>query len=154
MVRRKHLDSLIRTFNRTINRVRSWITGIGLKLAVHKTGVVPICSSKRMEFITTTIGNQRITSKQVIKYVGVVTDNRLMFRKHLTYIGGKSEAISCTLARIISNLRGPKQKRKRYLLKIVTSIEIYAALIYVGAMDERTYRTRIDAEITRDQLSA
>ena len=88
-----------------------------------------------MEFITITVGDQRITSKQVIKYYGLVTDNSLTFRENLMYIGGK-----CALARIMPNLGGPKQERKRLLMKVVTSIAIFAAPIWAWAMDKRTYR--------------
>ena len=62
-----------------------------------------------MEFIIITKCDQRITLKQVIKYLGVVIDNRLPFRKHLTYFGGKYAAASCALARIMPNLGCPKQ---------------------------------------------
>ena len=47
----------------------------------------------------------------------------------LTYIGGKSAATSCALARIVPNLEGPKQDRRGLLMKVVTSIALYAALI-------------------------
>ena len=82
-----------------------------------------------MEFITITIDDQRMTSKQAIKYLGVVIDNRLMFREHLTYIGSKYTATSYTLARIMPNIGGPKQKRSWLPMKVVTSIVIYAAPI-------------------------
>ena len=42
-----------------------------------------------MEFITITVGDHRITSKQAIKYLEVMIDNSLTFTEHLTYIGGK-----------------------------------------------------------------
>ena len=87
----KQLDELVRTFNIA---VRSWITGMGLKLFDH------IGSKKR----TTTVDDQRITSKQAIKYLEVVIDKRLTFREHLTYIGGQCAAISCALVRIMPNL--------------------------------------------------
>ena len=58
-----------------------------------------------MEFITTSVGDQRITSKQAIKYLVVLIDNRLTFKEHLTYIGA---ATSCAFARLKPNLGGPK----------------------------------------------
>ena len=79
-----------------------------------------------MEFITITVGDQCITSKEAIKHLGVVIDNKLMSREHLTYIGGKCAATSCALARIMPNLGGNRRKRLRLLIKVVTSIAIYA----------------------------
>ena len=45
-----------------------------------------VCSKNKMEYITITVDEQRITSKQSIKYLGVMIDNRLTFKEHLTYI--------------------------------------------------------------------
>ena len=61
-----------------------------------------------MKFITITVGVQRITSKQAIKYLGVVVDNRLTFREHLMYIGVKCVAPSCAFVRIMPNQTGGK----------------------------------------------
>ena len=63
MIRGKHLDKLVRMFNTAVGSVRSWIAGIVLKLADHKTDVLFISSKKTMKFITITVGDQRITSK-------------------------------------------------------------------------------------------
>ena len=63
---------------------------MGLKLFDHETDVLPISCRKR----TITVDDQRITSKQAIKYLVVVIDNKLTFREHLTYIGDKCAAIS------------------------------------------------------------
>ena len=77
---------------------------MGLKHADYKADVLLISSGKRMEFITITVGDQRIASQQAIKYLGVVIDNRLTFREHLTYTCDKCAATSCALARIMPNL--------------------------------------------------
>ena len=82
-----------------------------------------------MEFITITVGDQHITTKLAFKYIGVVIDNGLTFRQHLTYIGGKCAATSYGLARIMPNQGGPKQERSWLLMKVVTSFAIYSVLI-------------------------
>ena len=66
-IKGKHLKELVRTSNSADGMVRSWIARIGLKLADKKTDVVLISSRKKMEFITITVGDQRITSKRAIK---------------------------------------------------------------------------------------
>ena len=40
-------------------------------------------------------------------------------------------------------LGGPKEERRRLLMNAVTSIAIYAAPLWAGAMNKRTYRTGI-----------
>ena len=105
VISEKHLNELVRTCNTAIGRISSWIARIGLKLDDHKTDVLLISSRKRMEFITIMVGDQRITSNQAIKYLGEVIDNRLTFRVHLTYIGGKCEATSFALVQTMVRSR-------------------------------------------------
>ena len=82
MEKGKYLVELEQTCNGAVNRVKSWISSIGLKLADHKTDVVLVSSSKRMEYITITVGKERRTSKQSIKYLRAMIDNRLTFKEH------------------------------------------------------------------------
>ena len=56
--------------------VRNWIAGIGRKLANNKTDVLLISNRKKMELITITVGDQSITSKWAIKYLGLTIYNR------------------------------------------------------------------------------
>ena len=60
VVRGKHLVELERICNEAINRVRSWIASIGLKLADHKTDVVLANIRKKMEYIIINVGEQKL----------------------------------------------------------------------------------------------
>ena len=101
------MDELVRTYNIAVGSVRR---RIGLKLADHKADVLFIISRKRMKYITIAVRDQYITSKQAIKYMGVMIDKRLTFRENLTYIGGKCAATLFAFARIMPNLGGPYKK--------------------------------------------
>ena len=105
-----------------------------------------------MEFISITIGNQRITSKQAINYLKVVIQNRLKLRKQLAYIDEKCALTLCAFTRIMPNLGGPIQERRRLLMKVVTSIVLYAAPTWARAIDERTYRIGIKTTYRRSVL--
>ena len=48
---------------------------IALKLADHKTAVVLVSSRKKMKSISITVGEQRITWKKSIEYLGIMIDN-------------------------------------------------------------------------------
>ena len=50
------------------------------------------------------------------------------------------------------NLDGPKQERKWLPIMAVTSIVIYAASLWAGAMDKSRYRTGMDADYRRSAL--
>ena len=79
VIKGKHLVELVRMRKTAVGMARSWITGMDLKLTDHKMDVLLVSSRKRMEFITITVGDKRITSRQAIKYLDVVIDNRLTF---------------------------------------------------------------------------
>ena len=88
------------------------------------------------------VGDQYTTSKQAIKHLGVVIDNRLTYMGHLAYIGGNN----------MPNLGGPKQQSRRLLMQVVTSIAIYGASLWAEAMDKRTYSTEIIAAFRRSAI--
>ena len=69
------MNELVRMCNTAAGMIRSWITGMGLKIADHKTDVLLIDSRKKMKFITTTVGDKSITSKRAIKYLGLPSRN-------------------------------------------------------------------------------
>ena len=64
-----HLDELERVCNAVVDRVRSWIASISLKLADHKTDVVLVSTRKKMEFIIITVANKVYYQKQSFKYL-------------------------------------------------------------------------------------
>ena len=82
-----------------------------------------------MEYITITVGEQRITSKQSIKYLGFMIDNGLTFKEHLTYISMKCAATTGALERIMPNLGGLGQEKRQLLMRVVRSIALYSAPI-------------------------
>ena len=71
-----------------------------------------VSSRKKIEYITLSVGEERITSKQSIKYLGVMIDNRLTFKEQLAYIGKKC------------------QEKRQLLLRLSTD----AALVIAGLM--------------------
>ncbi len=63
--------------NNAIKCISAWMAESGLDLAAHKTEAVLFKSRKKVEHITIKVGNCSIRSKDAIKYLGVMLDNRL-----------------------------------------------------------------------------
>jgi len=63
--------------------------GARLVLAAHKTDAVLISSRMKTETSTVKIGGATITSRQSLKYLGVMIDRRLSFKEYLAYASGK-----------------------------------------------------------------
>jgi len=61
-----------------------------------------------------------------MKYLEVILDSRLKFKHHFSYIDGKVGKVIRALCRLLPNLRG-SHERKRKLYAGVITVVIYAA---------------------------
>lgn len=145
VVTAKRVEEITRICNHTIRLVRGWIRSTGLQLAEHKTEAILISSRKLKETITLTIGDQTITSKDEIKYLGVMIDRKLSFQPHLKYAGEKCVRTSRALARIMPNIGGPRQSRRALLAKVTASVALYGATIWAQATTIKEYRKGLES---------
>lgn len=58
---------------------QGWLVTAGLVLTYHKVGAVLIKVQNRLECIKLRVGKQIIRSKEIVKYIGVMFDNRIKF---------------------------------------------------------------------------
>ena len=93
------------TRNGTLYNI-AWLDEAGLTLAAHKTVAVLISDRKIVEMMEVTVRKSRIESKRAIKYLGVIIDDRLNFKKHVKYIGEKAYVTQRALARMMPNIGG------------------------------------------------
>lgn len=130
----KHTHEIEAAANEAIRRIKGWLENAGLELADHKTEAVLISSRKKLERLKIRVGDQMIESKDAIKYLGVMIDNRLNFRAHIEYARNKAAAVQGALSRILPNIGGPKYGRRILLSRVVSSILLYAAPVWAAAL--------------------
>lgn len=115
------------------------IKRLGLTIAAQKTEVLYFMGKQRM--VRTPVidveGTQVMAGKRM-KYLGVILDDRMSFSPHLEYIENKVGTVTRTLHRIIPNLRGPGEGRRRLYANIIFSVALYAAPIWGGGCNART----------------
>ncbi len=147
----KHLDDLRVKCNDCINGIRRWFATMSLELAEQKTEVLLISSRKIEEKLSLTIGECQITSQPQLKYLGVILDSRLKFKEHLENTTSKANKIYNSLSRMMAN-RGCVRSSRRFLIaKAMRSVILYAAPIWIQALDTKSYAKPI---ITVHRLSA
>uniref|UniRef100_W8ADE4 Putative 115 kDa protein in type-1 retrotransposable element R1DM n=1 Tax=Ceratitis capitata TaxID=7213 RepID=W8ADE4_CERCA len=129
----KQLSDATRRCNETIASVKAWLLAAKLELADHKTEALLMTSRKKVEAIQVRVGGCIIESRPTIKYLGVILDRRLSFKEHLKYASGKAGKIGAAVARLMPNIRGPRQQRRKLLASISSSILMYAAPIWADA---------------------
>lgn len=141
----KHLEEIQRLFGECYEIVQQWMGTVGLKLADHKTEAVLFTSRKKVETITLDAGECTITSQPSIRYLGVILDTRLKYKTHIEHVAGKAAKVATALARLMPNIGGPRQPRRRLLASVVTSVLTYGITIWGEALKYEDYRRKIAA---------
>ncbi|KAH8245666.1 hypothetical protein KR026_001657, partial [Drosophila bipectinata] len=67
------------------------------------------------------VGGVAVTSGRALKYLGVWLDTRLSFREHLEYAHRRASETTRALSRMLLNIRGPRQERRKLINSVVSS---------------------------------
>ena len=93
------------------------LVGQGLKMAPEKTKV------------------HEIERKKSIKYLGVQLDRRLSFGEHLQIATPKAIQCGTALSRLMPNIGGPREAKRRLVANVVNSKLLYAAPIWTSSLN-------------------
>lgn len=74
----------------------------------------------------------KISMCSKMKYLGVIIDDQWNFHEHVLYTAGKAGAMIDALTRLLPNLRGPSEHRRRFYSSVVHSVMMYAAPVWSG----------------------
>jgi len=70
-----------------------------------------------------------------MSYLGVTIDKSLLFKKHLSKAAAKAEKVGTQLARLMPNVGGPRENRRRLLSTVVHSVLLYGAPAWADTLD-------------------
>lgn len=112
--------------DRTIRAIRN----LGLKVAEEKTEAMMFHGRKgkrppNNDHIM--LEGKEIKIGRKLKYLGMILDSKMGFTEHFRYIQEKVEKVRRALCRLMPNLRGPHENKKRLYAYIVQSIVMYGA---------------------------
>lgn len=79
---------------------------------------------------TIRVGSVDVPLGSSMKYLGVVIDGSWNFRDHLKYVENKATKVVRALSRIMPNLRGPGERKRKLFATVVTSVVLYAAPVW------------------------
>lgn len=120
--------------NLQVGLVIGRIRRLGLKVAVDKTEVVLFHGKRRGprkdDFPHIQVGTEWIKAGTTMKYLGVILDSRLKFVEHFKYAALKATKITRALCRLMPNLRGPTEAKRRLYAEVVLSVILYGAPIW------------------------
>ncbi|XP_046742523.1 uncharacterized protein LOC124409151 [Diprion similis] len=119
--------------NTLIARVCRVIARLGLTVAAAKTEAVLFRQKRRGGIVTAPdvrVGGKVVPLTGSMKYLGVRLDPHLSFRGHFQALDARLGAVTRALGRLMPNLRGPSEARRRLYGGTMSSVLLYGAPVW------------------------
>lgn len=98
------------------------IRRLGRTVSVHKTEVIAFHGKHKPDGIPEMqVGDACIQPRDRMKYLGIILDSRWSFGPHFEYVKAKAMQVVRALGRLMSNLRGPSENKRRLYLNVLLS---------------------------------
>ncbi|KMQ85315.1 reverse transcriptase [Lasius niger] len=97
----------------------------------HKRGVTDLPASILVE-------DTPIKFSSTIKYLGIYIDTNWLFSHHFHYVEEKANRVVRALNRLMPNLRGPDERRRRLFANVVLSVILYGAPVWGDVFAKRS----------------
>ena len=114
----KSIKKMQKQVNYKINQVGKWMNANKLTINYSKSNFMLFTNKKKNSKFKLEINNNQITESDIVKYLGVIIDNKLNWKTHIEHICSKIVKGSWALTRL-----------KKYVSK-QTLIKIYYSMIY------------------------
>lgn len=121
------------------HRVLKVIKEIGLKLSENKTDIM-LFGGRNRDLPIIKVGTASIRVTRSMKYLGVILDSRWKFVLHFAYVRDKALRITRALERLMPNLKGPAQNKRRLYAEVILSILLYASPLWCISMTKSSKR--------------
>lgn len=108
--------------NHAVRTVADWIYAADLVLVFEKSEAIVFTSKYKMENIRIALRGKVIHLSHSMKYLALVFDKNGNFKEHLEMMAKRMEGIMTALGRLMANIGGPREKRKKLLASVVHSV--------------------------------
>lgn len=129
--------------NQAMKGINYWMEEHGLKLAAAKTEIVLFTRKHIETIIPIRIGEDRVETKNNLKYLGVLLDTKLTFMSQILRSTEKAARLTTALSRLMRNTRGPKTSKRRLLMSVTHSIILYGAEVWADSIRKVTYAAKL-----------
>lgn len=128
--------------NKALDVIAKWMDNMGLTLSVNKTEAVILTTKRGYDNPHFILRGVQIAIQDHIRYLGVELHRVLGFKAHIETAVAKATKTSLALARLMPNMGGSSQRKRRLLATVVESQLLYAAPIWASALVfERNVKT-------------
>lgn len=140
VIKASDIKSLDERANVCLRKIDQWLQDHYLDLAPGKTEAVLFRCPRNVPTKTNfCLRGQIIQPKKTVKYLGVYLNWQRTFGTHVTEVCLKAGDRAARLSRMLPNIGGPSEIKRRLLVGVVQSIILYAAPIWVEAIRIKKY---------------
>lgn len=134
--------SLKSAANIAVRKISDWMKAKGLAMAPEKTEAVVLEGRRKLRSTTLTVEGVEISTRESIKYLGVVVGRNGNMGPHIAHMVGKASEKANILSRIMPNIGGPRASRRRVLCSAVYSLLLYAAPVWKDVLRKTAPRRK------------
>ena len=134
---------LTHTINTEIGELREWLKGKKLTIAAEKTEVVLLSGRRKLREITVTVGDKVVTSKESLKYLGIIFDRNMTKTEHIKQTVTRVNEVAAKLGRLMPNIGGPRSSKRRVLSGAINSVILYGAPVWSETMKKEKYKNML-----------
>lgn len=121
--------------NQAIVRVMRRLDVLGLTVAPEKTEAVLFRGKSRPDLNPVIrLRGTYIRMPPSMKYLGIMLDSRMNFSAHFKYAQEKMNKVTRALCRLMLNLGGPMEYKRRLYANVLASVALYGAPIWCDAL--------------------
>ena len=120
--------------NTSLFLMKRWMDSKGLQLAIQKTEAILVTDRRVFRMPEIILGTEKIQWKKHLRYLGVELDTKLKFGPHILEATGKAMQTAAQLGRLMPNMEGPSQWKRRILCSSAHSQMLYAAPVWAEAL--------------------
>jgi len=134
--------------NTALSAVAAEIDALGLSLATEKTEAV-MFRRKYTDTVPKLFPNDtQIAMKRCIKYLGIQVNDNLYFNEYAKSTADKVQNTLQVLSRLMPNIGGPKEPRRKLLVSVVQSVILYGAPVWGPSLE---YSKKLSDQLLRVQ---
>jgi hypothetical protein len=129
----------------SLRRLKRWLDSRGLDIAAQKTEAVLVTRRRAFQWPKLEIDGHEVAWKPTMTYLGVVMDRQLSFGAQVDSAALKGMDAARAMEKLMPNVRGPREKKRRLIAASMMSKIMYAAPAWQSAMDCDKYRKRLQS---------
>lgn len=129
--------------NPALVMVAEWMAENGLSVSVAKTKAIMLTSKRGYRRPGLILQGTQLALSDHIRYLGVELSSNLGFRRHIQVASDRASKTTAALSRLLPNVGGPTQAKRKLLASVVNSQLLYASPVWCSSLVFQNHRNTI-----------